>query len=87
MPKTIENPMVRARVEPRRKRNAEAILAKLGINPGQAINMLYAQIELKRGLPFPVVAYENSDVLPPIGQVAEEWANLDKTDYGYLDKS
>jgi addiction module RelB/DinJ family antitoxin len=84
MHKTLENPLVRARVDPRRKRAAEKILGKMGISPGQAINMLYAQIELKHGLPFPVLAENNSDVLPPIEQVAATWAKLDKTDYSYL---
>jgi addiction module RelB/DinJ family antitoxin len=84
MPKVVENPLVRARIDPRRKRNAEAILGKLGISPGQAINMLYAQIELKHGLPFPVVTEDNSDVLTPIEVVAETWAKLDQTDYSYL---
>lgn len=48
----LRTEMVRARIEPRRKRRAEAILDKLGIQPSQAINMLYAQIELMKALPF-----------------------------------
>jgi len=60
------------------------VLGKMGISPGQAINMLYAQIELRHGLPFPVLAENNSDVLAPIEQVAATWAKLDKTDYSYL---
>jgi addiction module RelB/DinJ family antitoxin len=56
MPKTFENPLVRVRIEPKRKRSVEKILEKMGMSPSQAINMLYAQIELKHGLPFPVVA-------------------------------
>jgi addiction module RelB/DinJ family antitoxin len=84
MPKTLENPLVRARIDPKRKRSAEKILEKMGISPGQAINMLYAQIELKHGLPFPIVAADNSDVLAPVGQIAETWGKLDKTDYSYL---
>ena len=43
---------VRARIEPRRKQRAEAILDRLGIAPSQAINMLYAQIELLKAMPF-----------------------------------
>ena len=43
---------VRARIEPRRKQRAEAILDRLGIAPSQAINMLYAQIELLNAMPF-----------------------------------
>ncbi len=48
----LRTDMVRARIEPRRKRRAEAILGRLGIQPSQAINMLYAQIELLKALPF-----------------------------------
>ena len=48
----LRTDMVRARIEPRRKQRAEAILHRLGIQPSQAINMLYAQIELLKALPF-----------------------------------
>jgi DNA-damage-inducible protein J len=48
----LRTDMVRARIEPRRKQRAEAILSRLGIQPSQAINMLYAQIELLKALPF-----------------------------------
>lgn len=48
----LRTEMVRARIEPSRKRRAEAILSRLGIQPSQAINMLYAQIELLKALPF-----------------------------------
>ena len=48
----LRTDMVRARIEPSRKRRAEAILSRLGIQPSQAINMLYAQIELLKALPF-----------------------------------
>jgi len=44
--------MVRARIDSRRKHRAEAVLEKLGITPSQAINMLYAQIELLQAMPF-----------------------------------
>ena len=48
----LRTDMVRARIEPGRKQRAEAILSRLGIQPSQAINMLYAQIELLKALPF-----------------------------------
>ena len=44
--------LVRARVPAKRMRNAERILGKLGLKPGDAINMLMAQVELHQGLPF-----------------------------------
>jgi antitoxin component of RelBE/YafQ-DinJ toxin-antitoxin module len=38
----------------RRLRRAERILHKLGLSPAEAVNMLLAQIELRKGLPFVV---------------------------------
>ena len=43
---------VYARIDTELKENAEGILARLGISPSGAIQMLYSQIVLKRGLPF-----------------------------------
>ncbi len=47
--------MVRARVEPHLKQNAEAVFQRLGLNATQAITMFYKQVELREGLPFEVV--------------------------------
>ena len=47
--------MVRARLEPTLKGNAEAIFHRLGLNSTQAISMFYRQVELRNGLPFDVV--------------------------------
>jgi addiction module RelB/DinJ family antitoxin len=58
--------ILRARVDSKRKRRAESVLRKLGVTPAQAINMLYAQIVLRKGLPFMVTEWENSDLLPSI---------------------
>jgi DNA-damage-inducible protein J len=46
--------MIRARVEPALKHDAEAVLDRLGITPTQAITLFYRQVTLYRGLPFPV---------------------------------
>jgi DNA-damage-inducible protein J len=46
--------MVRARLEPELKSNAETILRRLGLNATQAITMFYKQVELRDGLPFDV---------------------------------
>ena len=43
---------VTARIQPEIKEQAEAILSQLGISPSSAIQMLYSQIVLKRGIPF-----------------------------------
>ena len=46
--------LFRARVSAQRLKKAEKILNQLGIKPGEAFNMLLAQIELRKGLPFDV---------------------------------
>lgn len=46
--------MIRARVTPQLKKEAEEILMKLGLNPTDAINMFYSQIVLHKGIPFNV---------------------------------
>jgi DNA-damage-inducible protein J len=46
--------MIRARVEPGLKHDAEAVLDKLGMTPTEAITLFYRQVTLYRGLPFPV---------------------------------
>lgn len=46
--------MIRARVEPDLKRDAEKVLDKLGLSPTDAITLFYKQVKLQRGLPFPV---------------------------------
>lgn len=43
---------VYARIDTQLKENAEGILSQLGITPSSAIQMLYSQIILNRGLPF-----------------------------------
>jgi DNA-damage-inducible protein J len=45
---------IRARVEPGLKRDAEAVLKKLGLTSSEAITMFLAQVKLTNGLPFPV---------------------------------
>ena len=46
--------LFRARVPAQRLKNAERILAQLGMKPGDAFNMLLAQIELRKGVPFEI---------------------------------
>ena len=43
---------VYARIDSGLKQNAEGILSQLGITPASAIQMLYSQIVLTRGLPL-----------------------------------
>lgn len=43
---------VYARIDTNLKENAEIILSQLGISPSSAIQMLYSQIVLQKGMPF-----------------------------------
>ncbi len=43
---------VYARIDRNLKENAESILSQLGISPSSAIQMLYSQIVLQKGMPF-----------------------------------
>jgi DNA-damage-inducible protein J len=45
---------IRARVEPALKRDAEAVLKKIGLTSSEAINLFLAQVKLTQGLPFPL---------------------------------
>ena len=49
--------LFRARVPSHRLKKAEKILQQLGMKPGDAFNMLLAQIELRKGLPFDVTMH------------------------------
>jgi len=51
MPKTET---IRARVEPELKRDAEAVLRKLGLSSSEAITLFLTQVKLNDGLPFPL---------------------------------
>jgi addiction module antitoxin, RelB/DinJ family len=44
--------IVRARIDPDLKHNAEIILHKLGLTQAQYINMAFRQLEIKHGIPF-----------------------------------
>ena len=46
--------MIRARVDPALKAEAEAILGSVGLNASDAIRLLYSQVVLHHGLPFEV---------------------------------
>ena len=51
MPKTS---ILRTRVDSQQKEAAEAVLAKLGISVGEAINLFLSQVGIQKGIPFPV---------------------------------
>jgi addiction module RelB/DinJ family antitoxin len=44
--------MIRARVSPELKAEAESILARIGLSSSDAIRMFYSQVAMRKGLPF-----------------------------------
>ena len=44
--------MIHARIEPTLKREAEKVFHVLGVTASDVINALYAQVRLRRGIPF-----------------------------------
>ena len=56
--------LFRTRVPKKRLKRAEKILSRLGLKPGEAFNMLLAQVELREALPFAVSVHPGS-ILPP----------------------
>ena len=62
--------LFRARVPVQRLKNAEKILEQLGMKPGDAFNMLLAQIELHKGLPFNLTTQPTPSVVSPDEQAA-----------------
>ena len=63
----MKGSVVRARVEPDLKEDAERIFKTLGIDTSEAIRMFLSQVRLKNALPFAVEIPENSDLLLPSG--------------------
>ena len=45
---------IRARVEPALKRDAEAVLRKVGLTSSEAITLFLTQVKLTKGLPFEI---------------------------------
>ena len=74
--------MIRARVEPELKHQAEALLRELGMSATEAITLFYRQVTMHRGLPFEV-KIPNADTAAALQQ-AESGAGL--TEYTTLEE-
>ena len=85
MPKTE---MIRARVEPDLKHEAEEVFAALGLSATEAITLFYKQVSLHHGLPFEVKIpnaetleamrqASNKDALNKYGSVKDLMADID----------
>lgn len=63
----MKEAVVRARVEPALKEDAERVFEALGINTTEAIRMFLSQVRLRRGLPFVVQIPDSDDLLVSAG--------------------
>jgi DNA-damage-inducible protein J len=50
----VKTLMIHARVEPKLKRSAERVFSEIGMTTTEAIRLFLKQVELHKGLPFPV---------------------------------
>ena len=73
--------MIRARVEPELKSQAEAIFSELGLSSTEAITLFYTQVTLHQGLPF-AVKIPNAETIEALQQAGTgegftEYADLE----------
>lgn len=61
--KCVSLTVVRARVDPTLKIEAEAVFQELGLSTSEAIRMFLSQVRLRRGLPFRVETLAANDDL------------------------
>ncbi len=76
--------MIRARVEPGLKHDAEEVFSALGLSVTEAITLFYRQVTLHDGLPFEV-KIPNAETREALRQAREkedlkEYDSLDKLD-------
>ena len=72
--------MIRARVEPELKRQAEELFSALGLSTTDAITLFYKQVTMHRGLPFDV-RIPNAETMEALHQARDresltEYADL-----------
>ena len=73
--------MIRARMEPDLKRQAEALFSELGLSTTEAITLFYKQVTVHRGLPFDV-RVPNAETIDALRQARDrdglnEYASMD----------
>ena len=78
----VKTAMIRARVEPELKREAEELFSALGLSATEAITLFYRQVTVHRGLPFSV-RLPNAETLEALRQAREgvgltEYASLEE---------
>lgn len=74
---------IEAQIEPALKQAAEAVFAKLGVAPADAIRLFYQQVERHQGFPFEV-RIPNAETLAAIEAVEKHPEHLKR--YHHLDE-
>ena len=74
--------MIRARVEPDLKHEAEAVFSQLGLSATEAITLFYKQVTLHHGLPF-AVRLPNAETREALRQARE---NENLTEYDSVEE-
>ena len=62
--------MLHARVDPKLKASAERVFSKIGITTTEAIRLFLKQVELHKGMPFPI-AIPNSETVAAMREANE----------------
>jgi DNA-damage-inducible protein J len=59
--------MIHARIDPKLKEAAERVFSRIGISTTEAIRLFLKQVELHKGLPFPV-AIPNAETIAAMAE-------------------
>jgi DNA-damage-inducible protein J len=62
--------MIHARVDPKLKQSAERVFSKIGISTTEAIRLFLKQVELHKGMPFPI-AVPNAETIAAMREANE----------------
>jgi DNA-damage-inducible protein J len=52
--KAVKSGYINARIEPKLKKSAEAVLDKIGLSTTDAVTIFFKQVVAQKGMPFPV---------------------------------
>jgi addiction module RelB/DinJ family antitoxin len=70
--------IVRARVKTQRVKKVTRILDRMGLKPADVVNMVFAQIEQRRALPFDVADAGDDYATEEYGATHEELARFER---------
>ena len=82
----VKTEMIRARVEPELKREAEQFFSALGLSATDAITLFYKQVTMHRGLPFDV-RVPNAETIEAMRQASDGEDLTEYTDFEDLKSS